>query len=162
MGSYLPTSNYGIHVGLGYRNFDFNIDGYGVAGNKVYNGLKGTRIDGGENVTLETFKNRWTGPGSTNVNPGADRDAYASSYYLESGAFFRVNNITLGYTFEDLVMPGTKLRLYFTAQNPFVITGYSGFTPEINSDGDPRLTTGVELSAYPSTRNFLFGVNIQF
>lgn len=162
MGSYLPTSNYGIHVGLGYRNFDFNIDGYGVAGNKVYNGLKGTRIDGGENITLETFKNRWTGPGSTNFNPGADHDSYASSYYLESGAFFRINNITLGYTFQDLVMPGTKLRLYFTAQNPFVITGYSGFSPEISSDGDPRLTTGLELSAYPTTRNFLFGVNIQF
>lgn len=161
-GSYLPTSNYGIHLGLGYKNIDFSVDGYGVAGNKVYNGLKGTRIDGGENITHETYKNRWTGEGSTNSNPGAAHDSYASNYYLESGAFFRINNITLGYTLNDLVFKGSKLRFYFTAQNPFVITGYSGFSPEIASDGDPSNISGIELSAYPTTRNFIFGLNLQF
>lgn len=169
-GSYLPTANYGIHVGLGYKNIDFSVDGYGVYGNKVYNGLKSNRIDGGENIAYDTFKNRWTGDGSTNSNPGANRDAYASSYFLESGAFFRINNITMGYTFDDLVLKGTKLRLYFTAQNPIMITGYSGFSPEISgysSDpntaiGDPSQTAGIELTAYPTTRNFIFGLNLSF
>lgn len=161
-GSYLPTSNYGIHIGLGYNNFDFSIDGYGVAGNKVYNGLKHGRIDGGENVAYDTFKNRWTGPGTSNTNPGANRDSYASSYFLESGAFFRINNITLGYTLNNLVFSGSKLRFYFTAQNPFMFTGYSGFSPEISSDGDPSNISGIELTAYPTTRNFIFGLNLQF
>ncbi len=169
-GSYLPTYNYGINISLGYKNFDFNIDGYGVGGNKVYNGLKHGRIDGGENIAYDTYKNRWTGAGSTNSHPGANRDSYSSSYFLESGAFFRINNITLGYTFNDLVFEGSRLRLYLTAQNPFIFTGYSGFTPEISGysadtsvpNGDPTRTTGIELSAYPTTRNFIFGLNLSF
>jgi len=161
-GSYLPTSNYGIHVGLGYKKIDLSVDGYGVAGNKVYNGLKGTRVDGGENIAYDTYQNRWTGEGSTNTNPGAAHDSYASNYYLESGAFFRINNITLGYTLNDLAFKGSKLRFYVTAQNPFIMTKYSGFSPEISSDGDPSKTSGIELSAYPTTRSFIFGLNLQF
>lgn len=170
MGSYIPTSNYGVHIALGYKNIDFSVDGYGVGGNKIYNGLKHGRFDGGEGIAYDTFKNRWTGEGTSNSNPGANRDNYASDYFLEDGKFFRINNITLGYTFNDLVFDGSRLRLYFTAQNPFIITGYSGFSPEISgysteagvSNGDPKGTSGVELSAYPSTRNFLFGVNLSF
>lgn len=160
-GSYLPTSTYGIHLGLEYKNIDFSVDGYGVAGNKVYNGLAYGNI-GGENVSYETFKDRWTGPGSTNSNPGAFREAIASTHYLESGAFFRVNNITLGYTFKDLVFKGSRLRTYLTAQNPFLFTGYSGFSPELAGNGKPKETAGIELTAYPTTRNFLFGFNLQF
>ena len=119
-------------------------------------------MDGGENITEETFKNRWTGPGSTNKHPGANRDAIASTYFLESGSYFRINNITLGYTFKDLISKGTKLRLYATAQNPFMFTGYSGFSPEITGNGLPNETAGIELNAYPTTRNFLFGINVQF
>ncbi|MFT4072660.1 MAG: TonB-dependent receptor [Dysgonamonadaceae bacterium] len=162
-GSYLPTYNYGVHIGMNYKKFDFNIDGYGVGGNKVYNGLKGVRIDGGENIAYDTYKNRWTGDGSTNSNPGANRDSYASSYYLESGAYFRLNNITLGYTFNNLVVSGTSLRVYFTAQNPVTFTKYKGFSPEIaSSTSAPNLTSGIELSAYPTNRNFLMGINLNF
>src|SRR5690606_4048662 len=162
-GSYIPTSTYGINVGINYKALDFSVYGYGVAGNKIYNALKGTRIDGGENITQETFQQRWTGEGSTNVHPGAARDAYASSYYLESGSYFRINNITLGYTFDKLYSSSSKLRLYVSAQNPFMFTKYSGFSPEIATDtGAPSGTTGIELSAYPTTRNFLFGLNLQF
>ena len=153
---------------------DFSIYGYGVGGNKIYNALKGTRIDGGENITAETFNERWTGAGSTNVNPGAARDSYASSYYLESGSYFRINNVTVGYTFNKLYSKTSKLRIYFSAQNPFMFTKYTGFSPEISgisdnssgigtSDaGSPNGTSGIELSAYPTTRNFLFGLNLQF
>lgn len=173
-GSYIPSSTYGINLAVNYKKVDFAVYGYGVAGNKVYNALKGTRIDGGENITAETFKQRWTGPGSTNVHPGAARDSYASSYYLESGSYFRINNITLGYTFSRLYSNTSKLRLYVTAQNPFIFTKYSGFSPEISgvseaatgigysNAGSPSGTSGIELSAYPTTRNFLFGLNLQF
>lgn len=161
-GSYLPISTYGIQIGAGYKNFDFSVDAYGVAGNKIYNGLKNGRIDGGENITKDTFNERWTGPGSTNKHPGANRDSYSSTYFLESGSYFRINNITLGYTFNDLVFKGSKLRLYATAQNPFMFTDYSGFSPEITGSGLPNETAGIELDAYPTTRNFLFGFNLQF
>ena len=169
-GSYVPTYNYGIHLEVDYKKFDFSIDGYGAGGNKVYNALKGTRINGGENIAYDTFKHRWTGDGSTNKNPGAARDSYASSYYLEDGGFFRINNLTLGYTLDNILSYSSKMRVYFTAQNPFMFTGYSGFNPEISGfsrdkavpSGDPGGTAGIELSAYPTTRNFILGVNIQF
>lgn len=168
-GSYIPTSTYGIRLGLNYKRLDFSVDGYGVGGNRVYNALKGVRIDGGENIARDTYMNRWNGAGTSNVNPGADRDSFASSYYLESGSYFRINNITLGYTLENAFKTSSRLRVYATAQNPFMFTKYSGFTPEIGTDGDaastggkPNGTTGIELSAYPTTRNFIFGLNLSF
>lgn len=160
LGSYIPKYNYGVSVGLNYNQFDFSVDGYGSGGNKVYNALKNTRI-GGENIPVEVFNNRWTGPGSTNLHPGADRDARASSYYLEDGDFFRINNITLGYTLPELGDFVSNARIYISAQNPFIFTDYSGFTPELPSNGNPYGTTGIELSAYPNTKTFLIGLNVE-
>lgn len=159
-GSYLPTFTYGINIGFNYKNIDFSVDGYGVGGNKVYNGLKGTRIDGGENITADTYNGRWTVTNPSNTNPGANRTAIASSYYLEDGDFFRINNITVGYSFKDVLKDINKIRVYATAQNPFMFTKYTGFTPEINSNGVASQTTGIELSAYPSLKTFIFGVQI--
>lgn len=160
-GNYLPTFTYGLNIGFTWKNLDFSVDGYGVGGNKIYNGLKGTRIDGGENITADTFNSRWTGEGTSNSNPGANRTALASSYYLEKGDYFRINNITVGYTFKDIIKEISKVRVYATAQNPFMFTKYSGFTPEINSNGVARETAGIELSAYPNLKTFLFGVQIE-
>lgn len=163
-GSYLPSSTFGLNLNVNYKKWDFIVQGYGVAGNKIYNGLKGTRIDGGENITKETFDNRWTGAGTSNTNPGAAHDNLASSYYLESGSYFRINNLTLGYTIPKLYNASSKIRMYLTAQNPFIFTKYSGFSPEITGTGagTPGETAGIELSAYPTTRNFIFGVNVSF
>ncbi|MNT09448.1 TonB dependent receptor [compost metagenome] len=160
-GSYIPKFSYGININLMYKNFDLSVDGFGVGGNKVYNGLKGKRVDAGENIAEDTFNGRWTGPGSTNTNPGANRDALSSSYFLEDGDYFRINNITLGYTFKDMFKI-SRLRIYGTAQNPFLFTKYSGFTPELNNSGVPRETAGIEVDAYPNIKTFIFGVNIEF
>ena len=159
-GSYIPTYNYGINIGANYKNFDLSVSGFGVGGNKVYNGLYSTRL-GGENISEDIFNKRWTGPGSTNVNPGADRDVEASSYYLEDGSYFRINNITVGYTLPEISSFVSSARVYVTLQNPFMFTDYSGFTPELNQNGDPTNTTGIELSAYPNTRSFIVGANFK-
>ncbi|PHQ29834.1 SusC/RagA family TonB-linked outer membrane protein [Leeuwenhoekiella nanhaiensis] len=159
-GSYIPTYNYGVNIGANYKSFDLSVSGFGVGGNKVYNGLYNTRI-GGENISAEQFNKRWTGPGSTNVNPGAERDVEASSYYLEDGSYFRINNITLGYTLPELSNFINSARVYVTLQNPFMFTKYTGFTPELNQNGDPTGTTGIELSAYPNTRSFILGANFK-
>ncbi|MFC6095056.1 SusC/RagA family TonB-linked outer membrane protein [Flavobacterium qiangtangense] len=160
-GSYIPKFSYGVNISLAYKNFDFSADGFGVGGNKVYNGLKGTRVDAGENIALDTYNNRWHGAGTSTTNPGASRDALSSSYFLEDGDYFRINNITLGYTFKDMFSL-SKLRIYGTAQNPFMFTKYSGLTPELNNSGIPSETAGIELAAYPQIKTFIFGVNIEF
>lgn len=165
-GSYIPTYNYGTTIGFTYKSLDFSMDGYGVGGNKVYNALNAMRL-GGENVTEEMFEKRWTGPGSTNVNPGAERDIEASSYYLEDGDFFRINNITVGYTLPKLTDYINKVRIYVSAQNPVLFTKYSGFTPEISGYNPSNLDaqgpyglSGIELNAYPITSTYLVGVDI--
>ena len=158
-GSYIPTYNFGINIGMNYKQFDLTVSGYGAGGNKIYNGLKSTRL-GGENVPVDVYESRWTGPGSTNSNPGANRDSRASNYYLENGDYFRINNITIGYTLPKVDFIANA-RIYISAQNPFLFTDYSGFTPELNSDGAPYGTTGIELSAYPNTRTILMGLNLE-
>ncbi len=169
MGSYIPKYNYGINVSLEYKNFDLTISGYGAGGNKIYNGIKNTRL-GGENITVDMFNDRWTGAGSTNSHPGAERDQVASSYYLEKGNYFKLSNMTIGYNFRDKIDFIRNLRLYVSAQNVFMITKYSGFTPELTLDnvkgkrydGSPYGTTGMDFSAYPNVRTFLVGLNVEF
>lgn len=88
-----------------------------------------------------------------------------SDWAVEDGSFLRLNTLTLGYT---LPMTLTKrygiqtLRFYATAYNVFCITSYSGFDPEVSTRRKTGLTPGVDYSAYPKSRQFLFGVNVNF
>jgi TonB-linked SusC/RagA family outer membrane protein len=163
VGSILPTSTYGITLGLTYKNFDFSVDGYGTAGAEVYNGKKAQRFSG-ENIEDSLATNFWTVNNTTGVNPGPfNQVPKASTYYLESGDFFRINNITLGYKL-PLKEEGwvSSCRIYVNAINPFITQRFSGFSPELNGDGDPYGTQGVELDAYPTLRSFVIGANLKF
>ena len=87
-----------------------------------------------------------------------------SSWAIEDGSFLRFNNLTIGYTFSAKKLSGTgvsKLRLYFTANNLAIITNYSGYDPEVSVRNNP-LTPGLDYSAYPRSRSFIFGVNASF
>ncbi|WP_433777770.1 SusC/RagA family TonB-linked outer membrane protein [Flavobacterium anhuiense] len=163
VGSILPKSNYGVTLGLNYKNFDFSVDGYGTSGAKVYNGKKGQRF-GGENIEDSLATDFWTINNSTASNPGAfNSTPVASTYYLESGDFFRINNITLGYKLPlDEKSFISYCRLYVNAINPFITQKFSGFSPELNADGDPYKLQGVELDAYPTLRSFVIGANLKF
>lgn len=158
-GSYAPQNYFGINIGITYRNWDFNVDGFGNYGNKVYNGKKAQRF-GLENIEQAVFDNRWTPENTSNTEPAPyNTFPRSSTYFLESGDFFRINNITVGYT-----IPFNKnsffeeVRIYATAQNPFIWQDYSGFTPEL--PGAPLGLAGIELSAYPSVTKYLVGLNI--
>lgn len=161
-GSYIPTSTYGINVGFKYKNVDFSANGYGTLGSKVYNGKKAQRFSG-ENVEYNVATNFYSATNTGSSNPAAFNSVpIASNYYLESGDFFRINNLTLGYTLTKSVDYLKSLRLYVSAINPFIFQKFSGFSPELNADGNPYGNTGVELDAYPTVRSFVFGLNLQF
>jgi TonB-linked SusC/RagA family outer membrane protein len=163
-GSYLPTYTGGVSLGLLYRNIDFSVDGYFAGGNKIYNGKKAQRM-GNENVESDALDNvnSPSNPSGTNPYPSA-LVPIASTYYLEDGDYFRINNITLGYTFPNFTDKISKLRLYVTAVNPFLFTKYSGYSPEISGseNGLPMGTAGIELNAYPTNRTFSVGLNLSF
>jgi len=155
---------YGINLGFEYKNLDFNISGYGNAGSKVYNGKKAQRF-GGENIEQRIADNFFSLGNTSSENPAPSNEVPPSStYFLEDGDFFRVNNITLGYTFTDLVKGVQKVRVYALAQNPFIFKSFTGFTPELvgNDNGNPLGTSGIELDAYPSVSSYLLGININF
>jgi TonB-linked SusC/RagA family outer membrane protein len=88
---------------------------------------------------------------------------YVNSYAVENGSFLRVNNITLGYTIPSSLLKRVKvnrLRVYGTVNNLAVISGYSGYDPEVNTRRGTPVTPGVDYSAYPRSRAFIFGVNL--
>ncbi|MGB8191688.1 MAG: TonB-dependent receptor [Chitinophagaceae bacterium] len=164
-GSYQPKVTYGLNGGINYMAFDFSFAAYGTAGGKIYNGKKAVRgADPRDNIETDVAKNRWT-PNNPNTSvPRADLNQLpASSYFLEKGDFFRLNNVTVGYTLAAKTLSRVKInsfRVYFTAQNLFTITPYTGFTPELQSSS--VLNAGIELNSYPTTRTFAFGLNVGF
>lgn len=89
---------------------------------------------------------------------------YPHSWAIEDGSFLRINNVTLGYTFPVKKLMGmrmSRLRAYFTANNLAVLTNYTGYDPEVSVRSNP-LTPGLDYSAYPKSRSFVFGVNASF
>ena len=107
---------------------------------------------------------RWTFTNYASNVPRANLNTLPqSTYFLESGNFFRINNLTIGYTLRQQVLAKygvSSLRCYLTSQNLATFTNYSGFTPEL-AEGNP-LNQGIEFNAYPTTRTFAFGVNLTF
>lgn len=162
VGSYQPKLYFGVNGGFTYQGFDFSTDWYANFGNKVYNGKKAQRF-GNENIEASRA-DRWTPANPSNTEPRASNAVpISSTYYVESGSFFRINNITLGYTLPKSLVSQIKvsrIRFYVTAQNALTIKAFSGYTPEL--PGSNPLNAGIELSTYPVTSAYLAGLNIGF
>ena len=180
-GSYQPKAYYGVNLGFRYKNFDLSLTGYGTAGGKIYNGKKGFRQSLQDNLEASVANGFWTSANKSNSEPSAhvlSGELPASTYFVESGSFFRINNLNIGYTIPaDVVKRSrvfTSFRVYVSGQNLFTFTKYSGFSPEIqpalsptgnNSGTPPNLNAtaaGIEMNAYPSVRTMSLGVNIGF
>ncbi|MFC4210228.1 SusC/RagA family TonB-linked outer membrane protein [Pedobacter lithocola] len=154
VGNAQPKALIGWTNNISYRNFDFSVFMRAVLGNKIMNI---TRADLFRPNTAQ-FTNI---PVEVADESTADFNSYRySSRFVENGSYLRLDNTTLGYTFRKGI-PGVKsLRLYATANNLFIITGYKGIDPEINQGG---IAPGVDTNNfYPKTRTFLFGLNVSF
>lgn len=88
-----------------------------------------------------------------------------TDYYVEDASFLRLSTLTLGYTLPTTLTKCVginSLRFYVTAYNVFCITNYSGFDPEVSAIRRTNLTPGVDYSAYPKSRQFVIGLNLNF
>ena len=163
VGSYQPVAYFGLTLGVNFKNWDFGMSLYGNVGNEVYNGKKAVRVDARDNVEKDVVYNRWTSSNQTQSEPRANEgNLPASDYFLESGSFLRINNLTIGYTFPTSFLQKVKIsnfRVFATSQNLLTLKKYSGFTAEL--PGDP-LNSGIELSAYPTIRTIAVGLNVGF
>ena len=88
-----------------------------------------------------------------------------SDWAVEDASFLRLNTLTLGYTIPKSLTQKAhinNLRFYATCNNVFVLTDYSGFDPEVSTRRSTPLTPGVDYSPYPKSRQFIFGLNLNF
>lgn len=88
-----------------------------------------------------------------------------TDYYVEDASFLRLSTLTFGYTLPQAWLKKigiSNLRFYATAYNVFCLTNYSGFDPEVSTMRKTNLTPGVDYSAYPKSRQFVIGLNLNF
>lgn len=161
-----PPFTYGLNLGINYKNFDFLFFCQGVKGNKIFNENR-LLMYTTKNYDQAFYDNRWHGEGTSTtnpsvlVNPGDARTV--SSFYVESGSYFRIKNIQLGYTVPKSILDKIKLerlRIYANAENPITIFNYNGFSPEVSSS-DPLLS-GVNNGVYPLSSVYSMGINLSF
>lgn len=188
LGNYLPDFTYGLNFTANYKNFDATLFFQGVQGNQIYNGTKVLgqgmlRLFGAQTDVLRA----WT-PTNTNtdipraVNSDPNQNTRTSDRFLEDGSYFRLKNISIGYSLPTNVAQdftkGTlkRLRVYVSAQNLFTITNYSGYDPEvgnryqnINSNNNPNtlpagntLVNGIDYGQFPAPRTVMAGLQIGF
>ncbi|MBO9151376.1 SusC/RagA family TonB-linked outer membrane protein [Chitinophaga sp. GCM10012297] len=163
IGNYLPKITYGFNVALDYKKFDFSIAFQGSGGNKILNLNRGKLYKASNSLNVdEAFANGfWTGPGSTNSYPSANAIAdgwfkVGNSFFVENGSYLRIQNIQLGYTFNvGKESAQSTIRVFATADRPFIFTKYNGFTPEVSG-------WGYDMNVYPISATYSLGVRAAF
>ena len=147
------------------KNNYFNVLSDFKAGNRwVYTNELGERILA--NSVLSSYIDRYYEPLNANAtlwNPKDIGKNVTHSYFIEDGSFLRLQDVTVGYTLPKNISRKfgvERLRVYFTGSNLWLLTGYSGYDPEV--DVQTGLTPGMDYNRYPRSRNFLFGLNLSF
>lgn len=169
IGNAMPKWYGGITNTFNYKGIDFSFMFQFNYGNDIYNAtrLYATQSRSGRRNMLAEVADRWSPTNASNKVPSQDgyivNDVY--SRFIEDGSFLRLKNITLGYTLPHKwtrKFHASKLRIYATGQNLFCISGYSGYDPEVNSASSNPMTPGLDWGAYPKSRVFTFGIDLQF
>lgn len=163
-GSYQPKYYGGFNFGVTYTHFDLSADFTGNWGNQIYNAKKNSRGSENDNIEASYADSRFTTARPSNTDPNVITSSTPpSTYFIESGAYLRLNNLTLGYTLPSALLKKaniSRLRIYLTSQNLFTLKRYSGSSAELFQTD--VLQSGVDATNYPVTRTFAFGVNLQF
>ena len=162
LGAPYPKFTFGGNIGLNWRNWDFGMTFYGVAGIQICNAKMAMRYWAGANMnfTHDFAVDHFTESNKGSKNPSvagllAAANGQINDYFIEDASYFQIQNIQLGYNFKKL---WNKLdaRVYLSAQNPFTFFKYQGYTPEIVD------ATGLDRETYPMARTFSIGLKINY
>jgi TonB-linked outer membrane protein, SusC/RagA family len=157
VGSPNPKTLLGFNTEFSYKKFYAVVNMYGNFGHYIYNNTANTVLPIGNLGSRNIAKALLTG----DVKEDPSNPITPSTRYLEKGNFIKMANVSLAYNLGTLGNTFKSVTLTLTGQNLFVITDFTGFDPEVNTDkqvgGIPSL--GIEYTPYPTARTFLFGVN---
>ena len=153
LGSAYPDATLGWSNDFSLGNWNLSASFRAGLGGKVFNTYR-AEYENINGIGLRNIMSSWLDD-TTFTGP-----VTYSSKYLENASFLKLDNISLSYTFKFKNEILKRLKLYFSAQNVFCLTSYSGVDPEVSLSG---LAPGIEsTSYYPRTRSFTFGVNLTF
>lgn len=164
LGSPIPKLILGFQASASWRNLDVSVLLNAQLGNKILNAKRMQRSTFPEgNYDLDFYNKRWTKDNKSQTYPSAE--AYGTNFiqqsnefFVEDASFLRIQNVQLGYTFRKI--PRVKsLRLYASAQRPWSLFSYHGFTTEI---GGSPIASGIDNSVYPMQAIYTFGANMNF
>ena len=170
IGNPFPDLMIGLNLNASWRNIDFLANFYGTMGNDIFNNNRARYSGvGGQNIYAGTYNKAWHGEGTSydiprlSVNDANMNYKRPSTFFVEDGSYFRCKLLQVGYKLPAQWL-GNKIsmRLSFSAQNLFTITGYSGADPETASLGRSVTEAGIDYTGYPNPRTFLFGLNLSF
>lgn len=167
----------GFNTSLTWKNIDLNASFGFSLGGKIYNYSRQEYDSDGAYTDRNQMKlidgwSRWEKEGDIATHPAASygnksNSNKASTRYLEDGDYLKLRSLSIGYNLNLSKYYIQNMRIYFTAENVFTLTGFSGIDPEVPAYYDE--TTGTYKSIgtaganlYPSTRKFMFGINLTF
>jgi iron complex outermembrane receptor protein len=163
-GSALPSTQYNFFGNVSYKGFDLSLQFNGVSGNMIYDNTANNAF-----YKLKISKNNNVIPAAYALtNESTSNAAPVSTRYLKDGAFVRLNNTTLGYSFDTQKMGINKwistARLSVTGQNLWIATAYDGYDPEVNKNAsDAGISSyGIDYLSYPKAKTIIFGLNLTF
>lgn len=161
-----PGFEYGINASATWKGFDLSLIGQGVADKKYYTTDWGVQpFMQGSSPNKDYIKHMWTEENPYGAkhpklywqDMGGGKNTRPNSYYLKDASFFRLKNLTLGYTLPRVWTEKaniSKVRIYFSGDNLLTLTPYKGLDPERNGDGRDAI--------YPQNRIYSFGLNVEF
>ncbi len=162
-----PDFTYGLNIDFTYKRLSVTVQGYGVYGNDIINGMGieyYTAPGFQRNIYPAAYHEAWRPDRPSNDFP---RILYSEEGWpavtdriVEDGSYFRLTNVTIGYDLPVKFMK--RLNLYATMTNLLTITGYSGYDPNVTSFMYDGTKIGVDWNPFPNTRTFIFGLNMSF
>src|ERR1035437_575546 len=164
LGSNIPKYTFGFTINMDYKGFDFMMFAQGVAGNKIFQGLR--RLDILTSNYSTKVLSRWHGEGTSTDFPRlTDSDpngnfSQMSDFYLENGDYLRLKVVQLGYTLPNRLFNRvgiSRFRIYITAENLLTLTKYTGYDPEVGGG-----VFGIDKGQYPQARAIIGGIQLQF
>ena len=173
LGKAIPDYMYGVNINMGYKGFDLNVFGNGVAGNEIFTVFY--RADTPMRNSLRYYyDNAWTedNKGASMPDPANVATSWkfwSSSAAMFSGAYFKIKQIQLGYTLPASITNRiliSRLRCYVSLDDYITFTKYPGADPETatayNTATNNASASGYDNGTYPQSRKVIFGINLTF